>query len=243
MKQLTEAGATVHVATLDGEAIGGWKASDWGDRVEADLKISDVNVEDYICLVLPGGQINPDIFRTDKVTVQKVRDFVANDKIVAAICHAPWLLIEAGVVEDREMTSYHSIRTDLKNAGDLNAVPWEASIERFQRIGGLIDPRDDHGYNATYDAQSPWMLWPLDHVFHQKAFTVDRFEVLRSFGSDHYPVEAVLCHKRSDNPPPRLQKNDISEAKKDIRVALQSGNDWSGASFRSKQTKQPKIQH
>ncbi|WP_121066304.1 type 1 glutamine amidotransferase domain-containing protein [Chachezhania antarctica] len=141
-KQLSEAGATVHVATLDGGAIKGWKGKDWGDTVDADLKISDVNVDDYICLVLPGGQINPDILRTDKAAVQLVRDFVANDKIVAAICHAPWLLIEAGVVEGREMTSYHSIRTDLKNAG-ANVVDQEVAISN-----GIITSRSPDDLDA-----------------------------------------------------------------------------------------------
>lgn len=116
-RQLTEAGATVHVATPDGAAIRGWDGDNWGDSVDADLSIGDVNVDDYIALVLPGGQINPDILRTDALAVQTVRDFVAANKIVAAICHAPWLLIEAGVVQGREMTAYPSIRTDLKNAG------------------------------------------------------------------------------------------------------------------------------
>ena len=112
--QLTAAGATVHVATPDGNAIRGWDGDDWGDRVDADLAINDVKVDDYIALVLPGGQINPDLLRVDESAVHMVREFVAANKIVAAICHAPWLLIEAGVVEGREMTSYKSIRTDLK---------------------------------------------------------------------------------------------------------------------------------
>jgi protease I len=73
--------------------------------------------------VLPGGQINPDLLRVEKDAVQLVRDFVTNDKIVAAICHAPWLLIEAGVIKGREATSYHSIRTDMENAG----AKWEDS--------------------------------------------------------------------------------------------------------------------
>lgn len=136
LKELRDAGAQVDIATLDGKAIKGWDESDWGESVDADLKISDVNVEDYICLVLPGGQINPDILRTDKDAVQKVREFVAADKIVAAICHAPWLLIEAGVVEGREMTSYHSIRTDLKNAG-ANVVDKEVAISN-----GIITSRN-----------------------------------------------------------------------------------------------------
>lgn len=117
MTKLKEAGATVHVATPDGQDIKGWEDGNWGDTVSADLKIADVVVSDYICLVLPGGQINPDILRADETAVQLVRDFVTHDKIVAAICHAPWLLIEAGVVEGREMTGYKSIQTDLRNAG------------------------------------------------------------------------------------------------------------------------------
>ncbi len=117
MTRLKDAGATVHVATPDGNDIKGWKDGNWGDTVAADLKIAGVDVNDYICLVLPGGQINPDILRADETAVQLVRDFVTNAKIVAAICHAPWLLIEAGVAEGREMTGYKSIHTDLKNAG------------------------------------------------------------------------------------------------------------------------------
>jgi len=136
LNDLRDAGATVAIATLDGKAIKGWDQSDWGKSVDADLKISDVNAEDYICLVLPGGQINPDVLRTDKDAVQKVRDFVAADKIVAAICHAPWLLIEAEVVKDREMTSYHSIRTDLRNAG-ANVVDKEVAISN-----GIITSRN-----------------------------------------------------------------------------------------------------
>ena len=135
LKQLRAKGATVHVATLDGEDIKGWDQKDWGETVSADLKIADVNVDDYIALVLPGGQINPDILRADETTVAKVREFVTNDKIVAAICHAPWLLIEAGVAEGREMTSYGSIRTDLKNAG-AHVVDKEIAISN-----GIITSR------------------------------------------------------------------------------------------------------
>ena len=117
LERLKQAGATVHVATLDGEAIKGWNSKEWGQTVAADLKISDVNVDDYIALVLPGGQINPDVLRTDETTVRTVRDFVSGNKIVAAICHAPWLLIEASAINGREATSYHSIKTDMINAG------------------------------------------------------------------------------------------------------------------------------
>ncbi|MEP3436546.1 MAG: type 1 glutamine amidotransferase domain-containing protein [Hoeflea sp.] len=117
LEHLTKARATVHVATPDGNAIKGWDKDDWGHSVDADMKISDVQVDDYIALVLPGGQINPDLLRVNREAVQLVRDFVTGDKVVAAICHAPWLLIEAGVIKGREATSYHSIRTDMENAG------------------------------------------------------------------------------------------------------------------------------
>lgn len=140
--QLTEAGATVHVASLDGNSIKGWADGNWGDSVDADLKINDINVDDYIALVLPGGQINPDILRVDDTAVQTVRDFVADDKIVAAICHAPWLLIEAGVVDGREMTAYPSIRTDLHNAG-AHVVDKQVSISN-----GIITSRNPDDIDA-----------------------------------------------------------------------------------------------
>jgi protease I len=117
LARLREHGAEVHVVTPDGEAIRGWDDTDWGREVGADRPLSAVRVDDYDALVLPGGQINPDILRTIPEAVALVRDFVAGNRIVAAICHGPWMLIEAGVVRDREMTSYHSIRTDMENAG------------------------------------------------------------------------------------------------------------------------------
>jgi protease I len=115
--RLRAAGATVHLATPDGDDIRGWAGTDWGDQAEADLAVGEVKVGDYDALVLPGGQINPDILRTQTDAVDLVRAFAEAGKPVAAICHAPWLLIEAGLAEGRRMTSYGSIRTDLKNAG------------------------------------------------------------------------------------------------------------------------------
>jgi len=115
--RLRAAGATVHLATPDGGDIRGWAGSDWGDQAEADRAVAEVQVEDYDALVLPGGQINPDILRTHTDAVDLVRAFAEAGKPVAAICHAPWLLIEAGLAEGRRMTAYGSIRTDLRNAG------------------------------------------------------------------------------------------------------------------------------
>lgn len=115
--KLRAAGATVHVATPEGDDIRGWDGDHWGDLASADLSLTEARVADYDALVLPGGQINPDILRTKPEAVDLVRSFAEAGKPVAAICHAPWLLIEAGLAKGRRMTSYHSIRTDLKNAG------------------------------------------------------------------------------------------------------------------------------
>lgn len=117
LNKLREAGATVHVASPDGEDITGWDGDNWGDTVKSDLAISDVNVEDYHALVLPGGQMNPDILRMNDKAIDIVRTFHNAGKPLAAICHAPWLLIEAGVIKGREATSWPSVRTDLENAG------------------------------------------------------------------------------------------------------------------------------
>ncbi|WP_296418069.1 type 1 glutamine amidotransferase domain-containing protein [Pseudooctadecabacter sp.] len=134
--QLRAKGATVHVATLDGNAIKGWEGDDWGREAEADLKIADAKVEDYDALVLPGGQINPDLLRVDKDTMLLIRAFADAGKIIAAVCHAPWLLVEAGIAKGREMTSYHSIRTDVENAG-ANWVDQSVAISN-----GIITSRN-----------------------------------------------------------------------------------------------------
>ncbi len=140
--KLREAGATVHVASPDGEAIKSWDQTDWGPKADADLTISDVKVEDYQCIVLPGGQINPDVLRTKPEAIQLVKDFTAAGKIVAAICHGPWLLAEADVIRGREITSYPSIRTDLKNAG-ANVVDKEVAIDN-----GIITSRNPDDLEA-----------------------------------------------------------------------------------------------
>ncbi len=115
--RLRAAGATVHVATPEGDDIRGWDKDNWGNQAQADLSLAEAKAGDYDALILPGGQINPDILRTKTEALDLIRDFAEAGKPVAAICHAPWLLIEAGLASGKRMTSYHSIRTDLKNAG------------------------------------------------------------------------------------------------------------------------------
>lgn len=119
-RELTSRGATVHIISIKGnEKIRAWDQNDWGQSISVDKQIDDINVADYDAVILPGGQINPDILRTnDKVVAFiKAASTQSNVKVVAAICHGPWLLVEADIVRGKQVTSYPSIRTDLKNAG------------------------------------------------------------------------------------------------------------------------------
>ena len=116
-KALEQAGAKVEVVSPKQGQIRGWKMKDWGDTVPVDRPLSTARVEEFDGLVLPGGQINPDLLRVEPEAVRFVRDFFASGKPIGAICHGPWLLIEAGVIKGCRATSYHSIKTDMKNAG------------------------------------------------------------------------------------------------------------------------------
>jgi len=115
--KLKEAGAEVYLISPKSGKIQGMHHDKHGDSFSVDKKIEDASVDDYDGLVLPGGVLNPDALRLDKASVQFVRDFFKNAKPVAAICHGPWTLIEAGVVDGRRLTSWPSLKTDLINAG------------------------------------------------------------------------------------------------------------------------------
>ena len=116
-QDLEAAGATVHVVSPESGTIKGWDQDHWDQDVTVDRTLSDADAADYAALVLPGGQINPDKLRIDGDALDFVKAFASAGKPIAAICHAPWLVIEAGLADGRRMTSYKSIRTDLKNAG------------------------------------------------------------------------------------------------------------------------------
>lgn len=124
-KNLEAAGAQCDVLSIKAGKIKGWDKTDWGETVKVDRLVSEARVNDYDALVLPGGQINPDKLRMDESAVNFVREFANSNKPVAAICHGPWTLIEAGVVKGRTMTSWPSVHTDLMNAG-ANWVDQEA---------------------------------------------------------------------------------------------------------------------
>ena len=126
---LSDAGFEVLVASPEAGEIRGWKHTDWGESVKVDLTLDDVRSATFDGLVLPGGQITPDVLRINDTAVELVRAFVDAGKPVAAICHAPWLLIEAGVVEGRTVTGWPSIRTDLANAG-AKVVDREVAVDR-----------------------------------------------------------------------------------------------------------------
>jgi protease I len=117
LEQLKAKGATVEVAAPEPGQINGWQKNNWGTPVDVDLTLDAVQVGDYDALVLPGGVMNPDKLRINDKALAIVKAFVESGKVVAAICHAPWLLVETGAVKGREVTSFISIRTDVVNAG------------------------------------------------------------------------------------------------------------------------------
>jgi protease I len=114
---LTGRGAQVRLASPDLNPIQATVHDDPGRTIRPDMKIIDARAEDFDALILPGGLRNPDTLRTNEAAIALIRDFASADKPVAAICHGPWLLIEAGLVKGRTVTGWKSIRTDLANAG------------------------------------------------------------------------------------------------------------------------------
>ena len=116
-ENLKTAGYAVDVVSPEAGNIRGWKDKDWGDTVAVDVALADADAKDYDALVLPGGVINPDKLRMDPAALDFIRAFADDHKVIAAICHAPWLLVETGIAKDRDVTSWPSVRTDLENAG------------------------------------------------------------------------------------------------------------------------------
>ncbi|MBC7570422.1 MAG: type 1 glutamine amidotransferase [Spirosoma sp.] len=114
---LEDAGATVHLISPKAGQIKAWNDTDWGDSFSVDLTLDAAKPDEYDALLLPGGVINPDKLRTVDKAVDFIQSFFDDQKPVAAICHAPILLIEADVVQGKQLTSYPSIQTDLRNAG------------------------------------------------------------------------------------------------------------------------------
>ncbi|MFC5271236.1 type 1 glutamine amidotransferase domain-containing protein [Adhaeribacter terreus] len=134
-KALEDAGATTHIVSPKDGEIKGWNHTDWGDKVKVDVKLADAQPQDYDGLLLPGGVMNPDKLRMNPDAVDFAAAFMREKKPVAAICHGPWTLVETGMVQGKKMTSYESIKTDLKNAG-ANWVDEEVVVDN-----GLVTSR------------------------------------------------------------------------------------------------------
>ena len=140
--KLKEAGAKVDVVSPETGEIKGWDKKDWGRPVTVDKALAEAKVDDYDAIVLPGGQMNPDTLRAEPKAVKLVKDFYNSGKPVAAICHGPWLLIEAGIAKGLKMTSYKSIKTDVVNAG----AQWEDSAVVTDK--GLVTSRNPGDLDA-----------------------------------------------------------------------------------------------
>jgi protease I len=132
---LQEAGATADIVSPQSGKVKGWQHGNWGDELPVDVPLEGAKAEEYDALLLPGGVMNPDKLRTNATAVRFVKHFVDTGKPIAAICHGPWPLIEAGAVRGRRMTSWPSLQNDLRNAG-ADWVDQEVIVDR-----GLVTSR------------------------------------------------------------------------------------------------------
>lgn len=116
---LEQAGYQVDIVSPQKNTVVGWNDGNWGIELPVDKRVSEVTADEYIGLVLPGGVLNPDKLRMDADAIELIREFHNSGKVIAAICHGPQVLIEANLVEGRQLTSYPSIKKDVVNAGGM----------------------------------------------------------------------------------------------------------------------------
>jgi protease I len=145
LRELRNRGATVHVAAPDRAPVRGRKERAWGISITPDKAFDAVNPSDYDALVLPGGALNPDSLRWNQKALQLIAEFVNAEKIVATICHAPWLLVEIGALRGRKVTCFKSIKTEMINAG----AQWQDSAVVVDR--GFITGRSTADLPAFID--------------------------------------------------------------------------------------------
>jgi protease I len=143
---LEDEGAKVDIVSPQEIRVKAWEFTDWGDEFGVDVQLEDARAADYDGLLLPGGVMNPDRLRVNRQAVEFVREFVTSGKPIASICHGPWTLIEAGAVEGREMTSWPSLQTDLKNAG---AVWLDAQVVIDNNLVTSRKPEDIPKFNIA----------------------------------------------------------------------------------------------
>ncbi|MGS0747072.1 type 1 glutamine amidotransferase domain-containing protein [Halpernia sp. GG3] len=142
LNKLREEGATVEIISLKSGSIKGMTDHKWDKEIKVDKTVDEANIADYDALILPGGVINPDALRNNESAVKFVKEFFAENKLVASICHGPQTLINAEVVKGKKITSYPSIRKDLENAG----AHWVD--EQVVKDGNLITSRNPHDLDA-----------------------------------------------------------------------------------------------
>lgn len=143
-EKMEEEGAETFIISPSGDKVRGWKHTEWGDEFDVDEKLENANPDNYDALLLPGGVMNPDKLRRNTDAQNFVRSFFDSNKPVAAICHAGWMLVDTGIAKGRKLTSYHTIQTDMKNAG-ANWVDQEVVVD-----GNLVtsrNPRDLPAFN------------------------------------------------------------------------------------------------
>lgn len=144
-KALEKAGAQVDLVSPEEGKVKGWQHTKWGDNFTVEVSLQRAHANDYDALMLPGGVMNPDRLRLKPDAIEFIREFVKADKPIAAICHAPWTLIDAGAVRGRTVTSWPSLKTDLTNAG----AKWvDEEVVRDARIVTSRKPDDIPAFNA-----------------------------------------------------------------------------------------------
>lgn len=158
-KALENAGATVHIVSPQKVKVKGWNHDHWSIELKVDVPVEKADPDNYDALMIPGGVINPDLMRRNEDCISFAKTFLEEGKPVAAICHGPQLLIETGLLKGREMTSFHSIKTDLKNAG-VNWQDKEVIVDN-----GLVTSRSP----ADLEAFNRKMLEEIGEGVHDKA--------------------------------------------------------------------------
>lgn len=144
-RALDEAGAATEIVSPNDAQVQGWKHFDHTDRFDVDVRLDDASAADFDALLLPGGVANPDQLRMNPKAVEFVRAFADQAKPIAAICHGPWTLIEAGAVRGRTVTSWPSLRTDLENAG----AEWvDREVVADEGLVTSRNPQDIPAFNA-----------------------------------------------------------------------------------------------
>lgn len=143
-KALEEKGAEVVIISPEKSTVKGWKDKNWGDEFKVDILLEEANANDFLGLVLPGGVMNPDQLRLNSQAISFIKTFIQADKPIAAICHGPWPLIDADYVKGKTMTSWPSLKLDLKNAG-ANWVDKE--VVRDQKLITSRKPDDLPAFN------------------------------------------------------------------------------------------------